>query len=244
MSTDAAFTRENLDRYLSALAKEFRKRNGPNMQAEVVLIGGASVLANYSFREATSDVDAIISASSAMKEAINHVGDALNLPNGWINTDFTKTRSYSSKLIQYSTYYKTFSHILTVRTIAAEYLIAMKLMSGRKYKNDLSDVIGILIEHQKKGMVIGEEKIARAVQDLYGSWASIPLDSQRFISMVMQSNNYEALYQKWRQEEQENKTLLLAAEKRYYGIASEESINEILKAARARKENQKDGPTR
>jgi hypothetical protein len=137
MSTDVAFTRENLDRYLSALAKEFRERNGSAMQAEIVLIGGASVLANYNFRQATYDVDAIIHASSAMKETINHVSDDLSLPNGWLNTDFAQTRSYSPKLMQYSTYYKTFSHILTIRTTAAEYLIAMKLMAGRKYKNDL-----------------------------------------------------------------------------------------------------------
>ena len=36
-------------------------------------------------------------------------------------------------------YYKTFSNVLQVRTISAEYLIVMKLMAGRQYKNDLSN---------------------------------------------------------------------------------------------------------
>lgn len=64
--------------------------------------------------------------SMLMKEAINHIGDVFGLPNGWLNTDFMKTKSYSPKLIGCSQYYKTFSNILTVRTIASEYLVAMK----------------------------------------------------------------------------------------------------------------------
>ena len=70
------------------------------------------MLINYGFREMTYDMDAIIQASSSMKDAINHVGDRLGLPNGWLNTDFMKTSSYTPKLIQYSKYYKTFSNVL------------------------------------------------------------------------------------------------------------------------------------
>ena len=40
MLSDKPFTKENLDQYLKELAKEFRKRNGKSMPAEVVLIGG------------------------------------------------------------------------------------------------------------------------------------------------------------------------------------------------------------
>lgn len=87
MSIDRAFTKENLDGYLKEPGKEFRKRNGTKMSAEIILVGGASILANYGFREMTYDINAVITASSAMKEAVN-----------------------------------------------AEYLVAMKLMSGRSYK--------------------------------------------------------------------------------------------------------------
>lgn len=138
------FTKDNLDIYLKELAKAFRKFNGKSMPAEIILIGGAAILTNYGFREMTTDVDAIIHASSSMKDAINYVRDKYNLPNDWLNADFMRTSSYSPKLNEFSTYYRTFSNVLTVRTISAEYLIAMKLRSGRKYKNDLSDIIGIL----------------------------------------------------------------------------------------------------
>lgn len=146
MSSDRPieFTKENIDTYLKEVAKEYRKQLGKNMPAEMILIGGASVLINYGFRDMTTDIDAIIQAASAMKDVINRVGDRYNLPNGWLNQDFKNTDSYSPKLLQFSEYYKVYANVLTVRTIAAEYLVAMKLRSGRQYKSDLSDVLGIL----------------------------------------------------------------------------------------------------
>lgn len=83
--SDKPFTKDNLDGYLKELAKEFRKRNGRSMPAEIILIGGASVVINYGFREMTYDMDAIINASSSMKDTINYVGDKYGLPVGWIN---------------------------------------------------------------------------------------------------------------------------------------------------------------
>ena len=164
-----SFTKENLDTYLRELAKEFRRLNGKRVPAEIVLVGGAAILTNYGFRDMTTDIDAIIHATSSMKDAINHVGDKFDLPNGWLNADFMHTGSYSPKLDEFSVYYKSFYGVLSVRTIAAEYLIAMKLRSGRKYKNDLSDVIGILAEHKKKGEPITFEKIDAAVVTAVGT---------------------------------------------------------------------------
>lgn len=154
MSSDFIFTKENLDICLRELGKEFRKLNGTAMKAELTLIGGAAILVNYWFRDSTYDVDAIIQSSSAMKDAVNRVGDKFGLPNGWLNADFTRTSSYSPKLAAFSTYYKTFSHVLTVRTISGAYLVAMKLMAGRQYKNDISDIVGILQEQENRGQHI------------------------------------------------------------------------------------------
>lgn len=239
MSTDVFFTKANLDRCLMTLAKEFRKRNGTAVPAEIILIGGAAILENYGFRESTYDVDAVIHASSAMKEAINLVGDKMGLPNGWLNTDFTKTRSYTPKLTEYSIYYKTFSNVLSVRTVSAEYLIAMKLMAGRRYKHDLSDVAGVLMEHERAGKPISREQIDTAMQNLYGGWDNVPEDSKTFIEDVMQRQNYAALYQKYREEEQAGRTALLEFEKDYPGVTNESNVNAILKAAKERKARQK-----
>lgn len=159
MSVEKGFTKENLDYYLKELAKEFRKRNGKNTPAEIVLVGSAAILANYGFREMTYDIDAVITVSSAMKEAVNAVSDRLGLLNGWLNADFKNTSSYSPKLSQYSNHYHTYSNVLNIRTISAEYLVAMKLMSGRRYKKELSDIIGILHEQEKVGKPLSYRRL-------------------------------------------------------------------------------------
>lgn len=179
----------------------------------------------------TYDMDAVIVASSAMKEAINHTGDKFGLPVGWLNTEFIKTKSYSPKLIEYSEYYKTFSNILTVRTVSGEYLIAMKLLSGRKYKNDLSDVVGILMSHEEKGDSITMERIRNAVIALYGTWNVIPVDSAQFIEKMLQNPNYTETYHRIREEEAQNKDILLEFEQDYPGVTNEQNIDDILKAA-------------
>lgn len=82
MLYDKPFSKENLDVYLKELAKEYRKINGKNTPAEIILVGGAAVIVNYGFREMTYDMDVIINASSSMKDAINYVGDKYGLPMG------------------------------------------------------------------------------------------------------------------------------------------------------------------
>lgn len=230
MSSDPMnyFTKENLDTYLRELAKEYRKRGGKAMPVEIVLIGGAAILVNYGFREMTTDVDAEIHAASVVKDAINHVGDKFGLPNRWLNADFMCTASYTPKLDQYSIYYRTFSNILTVRTVTAEYLIAMKLRAGRKYKHDFSDIIGILAEHEKQGDPITSESIDTAVRNLYGGWDSIPKDAVNFIQNVLQSGNYEQVYDSIVAEEQRTKDILVEFEREHPGVVNMNNADSIV----------------
>ena len=221
------FTKDNIDLYLKELSREYRKQVGKAMPAELILIGGAAVLINYGFRDMTTDIDALIHAASGMKDAINRVGDRFSLPNNWLNADFTNTNSYSPKLSEFSVYYKTWSNVLMVRTIAAEYLIAMKLRSGRQYKSDLSDVIGILFDHEKRGTPITLEQIRKAVDDLYGSWNALPEESQAFIENVMNSDQLAQLYEQTATGEKETKELLIQFEQEYPGITKESNVDAI-----------------
>lgn len=233
---EVPFTKDNVDRYLKELSKEFRKINGTKVPAEIVLIGGAAVLLNYGFREMTYDMDAIIQASSSMKDAINNVGDRMGLPNGWLNTDFMKTASYTPKLVQYSQYYKTFSNVLQVRTISSEYLIVMKLMAGRQYKNDLSDVVGILSEQQHAGNNIELDNIKRAATELYDDYENLPETSRAFIEAAYQTENLTDLYIKIREEEKQNKNILLEFQEDYPSVLNGDNLADILKMAKAKKE--------
>ena len=237
MSYDKPFTKENLDYYMRELAKDFRKRNGKLTPAEIVIVGGASILINYGFREMTYDMDAVIRASSAMKESINYVGDQFGLPNGWLNTDFINTKSFSPKLIQYSKPYRTYSNVLNIRTISGEYLVAMKLVSGRQFKNDLSDIIGILHAHHAAGHPISQNQIDKAVNDLYGSWTDILPETKTFLNAVMNAPDLEKLYKQYLAEEIDNRDVLIEIQKKNPKMVNKDNIDEVLKAAKQKKRN-------
>lgn len=242
MSSEIIFTKENLDTILKELGKEFRKLNGTKTPAEIILIGGAAILANYGFRNSTYDIDAIILASSVMRDAINHVGDKLGLPFGWLNTDFQKTTSFSKKLVEVSVYYKTFSNILQIRTISGEYLLAMKLMAGRVYKHDISDIVGILWESQQNNNPISRESINMAIETLYGSWDSVPEISKKLLDAAFESGDYKSLYEQYQESEKQSKEILVDYDKKFPGTLKGEDINTIIE--NSKKKQQKNNETK
>ena len=166
-----------------------------------------------------------------MKDAIARVGEKYGLPHGWLNTDFRRTASYSDKLSEHSVYYKTYSNILTVRTVAAEYLLAMKLMSGRQYKYDLSDIVGVLWEHQKKGRPIARGTVDQAVATLYGPDATLPEVSAQLLGAIFETSDFEALYLRVRGSELKSKELLLEFERDHPGKLTDENIGSVLRSA-------------
>ena len=230
MSSNTPFTKENLNQYLKALAKEYKKLVGKNMPAEIILIGGAAIIADYSFRKSTYDVDAIIIASSAMKDAINKVGDDFDLPSYWMNTDFEKTASYSPKLIEFSQYYRTYSNIVTIRTVTAEYLVAMKLKAGRQYKNDISDIAGIIQEQKALNKPLTYEAINNAVIKLYSSWDGISQLAIDDLKSILSSDNLSDLYSSIREKEINTKDLLVKFEKSHPNQLSQSNLDDVLKS--------------
>lgn len=230
MSSDEfnSFNKSNLDTYLNELARLFRKQNGKSAKSEIILVGGAAILINYSFRNMTMDIDAIIHASSSIKDAINQIGDRYNLPNGWLNTDFMHTSSYSGRLDEFSQYYKTFYGVLQVRSISAEYLIAMKLASGRKYRNDLSDIIGILAEHKKRNQAITWERVNQAVANLYQNWDGISEEVKSFIQNVFKLGDYNKIFQQVQEQEQLSKNMLVQFQQKQSYTVTESNVDSIL----------------
>ena len=177
------------------------------MTYELILIGGVSIVVNYEFRNSTSDVDCIDVNNILMNDAIIKVAEKYDLPTDWINTDFKITKSYSDKLINYSTYYKTFGNgTLEIRTIKDEYLIAMKLVSGRKYKNNISDIVGIISEI-KKERDISLSEIEKAVIDLYGDMSKVDPFAYSLLKDCL--NNILVNYEEIKKIEKQNKDNLL-----------------------------------
>ena len=231
-----SFTKENLDEVLSELGKAFRKMNGTKIPAEIILIGGAAIVAGYGFRESTTDIDALIQASSAMKDAIRKTGDKYGFSRDWINQDFKKTASYSDAIVQHSVHYRTFSNIMHVRILPAEYIAAMKLASFREYKYDKSDVIGVVMETG-----ISRDRIERAISDLYGSFDKLDrADPARdLLDEIYSTDDKKKLYDEYRKEEIEGFEILKQADSDYKGFLNRDNVNDVIAAIRAKKESGK-----
>ena len=234
MSIDVPFTKENLEGYLKELAKEYKKR-GRGMPAEMILVGGASVLINYQFRAASYDIDASYESPSIMKEAINAVGDRFGLPTGWVNDDFKKTASYTPKIVQYSEHYKTFSNVLQIRTIRAEYLVAMKLVSGRQYKKDLSDIAGIVYEQQIAGKPLSYEMIDKAVCNLYGNWDNVEDYARELLDKILACDNLQTLFIELSEDEKAAKEALAEMIKKYPTVVKQNNVNDVIAATLKKK---------
>jgi hypothetical protein len=236
MSSDKPISKVRLDEYLKDLAREFRKLNGTKTPAEVVLIGGAAILAGYNFRDMTYDVDAPIVASTAMKDAIRLVGEKNGLPHDWLNTNFRRTTSYSDKIFEVSKYYRTYSNILTIRIVTAEYLVAMKLMSGRQYKNDISDTAGILLEHYNRGTPLTGEAIYAAIAKLYGDSAELPGRMKLWLDETLAKGDYKMVYNESRSGELDAKAILSDFEETYPGVLRSDNLDAIVEAAKRKRE--------
>ena len=98
-----------LDNYFNELAKIYKKKSHGYV-FEFVLVGGASILVNYNFRDATNDIDAFFLPSADIKDAINAVSEKFSISTNWINNDFQNTKSFSDKLPTFSAYYKNILH--------------------------------------------------------------------------------------------------------------------------------------
>ena len=233
---------DNIDFYLNEFSKEFKRLTKRKGKIEIILVGGASALINYSFRNSTYDIDAIMFEKSVSKEALNRIADKYNLPNDWLNYDFEKSSSYSDKLILHSKYYKTFANCVDVRTVAGPYLIAMKLKSGRSYKHDLSDIVGIVLSEKKMNNNITYEEVVSCFEEMYGN---INIVDERLLRDLKRQteldvNQLQEKYDELCLLENDNRRLLLEFNELYNIRPDKDKVNETIesfKQAKLRKES-------
>jgi hypothetical protein len=122
-----------------------------------------------------------------------------------------------------------------VRTVAAEYLLAMKLVSGRQYKNDMSDIMGILLEHQQRGEPIERSWIETAIRKLYGT-VVLPETSVSLLDMAYTSGDYEKLYFESLEYEKQSRKILLEFEQDNPNTLKSEMIHSIIEDAKKKRD--------
>ena len=202
MPYDKKITRENAPDIIKQFAKEYRKELG-KVPGEIIIVGGGSIMLNYKFRDATQDFDVILKTVSGVTDIIKKFADENGLPRDWMNTDFVKTVSYSDKLYEVSKHLWSLNNgTLEIRTVTGVYLIAMKLMAHRDYRNDISDVIGILIEEKEVGMKITYNDIVNAYRKLYRSESPVEIEETVKTLTNLQLTELKDLYEQQKKSEQ------------------------------------------
>ena len=111
----------------------------------------------------------------------------------------------------------------------------MKLVSGRQYKKDLSDIIGILREQQHIGKPLDYKMIDRAVIRMYGSWDRVSDFSKEFLMKALETSDLEQLYKTIFDEESEAYDAVVKFDEKYPKKLNSDNINDIIAAAKAKK---------
>ena len=238
-SDKTLITKENAYPILKAFAKEYKKQNGTSVPVELVIVGGGSILLNYGFREVTQDLDIMVQSLSLVKNVSYRIADLYNLPDNWLNTDFMRTASYSDKLREVSKHFCSFNNgSLEFRTVNEEYLIAMKMVSAREYRNDISDVVGILIYMKNESENFSMDRIDYAINFLYGKREDVikedvydKVKEYAKWSVAELEKEYHVLTQMEKQTKQE----LIDINEKYQGVVKEESIDKVIEGLRRRK---------
>ena len=232
-------TKENAYMILKAFAKEYKKQNGNRVPIEIVIVGGGSILLNYGFRDNTQDIDILVQSMGTIKDVSYRIADQYNLPDDWLNTDFMHTASYSEKLRQVSKHYCSFNNgSVEFRTVTDEYLIAMKMMAAREYRNDISDIVGILLSMKSEVNDIDAKVIEDAVTYLYGEngcQIKKAIREKVFQYVDMSIEELQKEYGILTQIEEQTKQELVEIDEKYQDVVTEKSIDDIIASLRARK---------
>ena len=121
--------------------------------------------------------------------------------------------------------------LLAAQRLLKIIIFATKLCSGRRYKHDLSDVIGILLEHRRNHNDITYDMVDKAVNDLYNGWGNFPKGIQEQFRQVVESGELFSLFDKTKSSEASTKEFLLAFEKKYPGVLKSENVNDVISGA-------------
>jgi len=128
-----------LERGLARLGQLLRERR---VAGEIAVFGGAAIVLGFDFREATQDIDAMITLGHGqVVRAQQEVGAELGLPPNWLNEQGTSYLSKHSDFSLFKTYPSEGQFGLRVLMATPQYLLAMKLLSFRSYGHDIQDIV-------------------------------------------------------------------------------------------------------
>ena len=107
----------------------------------------------------------------------------------------------------------------------------MKLVSGRQYKKDLSDIAGIVYEQQMAGKPLTYEMIDVVVRNLYGSWDNVADHARGFLERILACEDLSALFVELSEDERAARAALAEMVKKYPAAIKQDNVNDVIAAA-------------
>jgi len=108
---------------------------------EILIVGGAALALVFDARDSTYDIDAIFHPKEDMRKIIKSMAEDYNLHHDWLNDGVKGFITDKMKSEQHFSYTN-----LTVSSINAEGLLAMKLTSARSLTQDMEDSVFLMNE--------------------------------------------------------------------------------------------------
>lgn len=108
---------------------------------EIIIAGGATLALVFNARNTTKDIDALFRPSQEMREIINEIANENDLDSDWLNDG---VKGFFTEKMR-ADLYKEYSN-LSVYTVNAESMLALKLTSARFDSKDMADSI-VLMKH-------------------------------------------------------------------------------------------------
>ena len=171
MLHNIVLSKDNMDLVFQTFSNNIRKIN-KNKKISLYIVGGSAIVSSFEYRLSTMDIDAIYAIDEELTRAIEMTAQELHLPIDWLNQDFIKTPSYSSKLIEVSTILKKYGQNLKIFSLPPRFLIAMKLKSSRPTGGDLDDVVYMIYELRYKNIGIEYKDVIDAYKTLYDDFSN------------------------------------------------------------------------
>ena len=106
---------------------------------EIFMLGGAALTLVFNAREATRDIDAIFHPAEDMREIIKDIAHEYDLAEDWLNDG---AKNFLTPQMKFNSYLSLSN--LTISSIDAEGLLALKLTAARADSKDMPDSIFLM----------------------------------------------------------------------------------------------------
>jgi len=171
----------NRQRILDALAELDRRLGERQIQAEICLFGGATMILAFQARQTTKDIDAIFAPTAVVRELAQQIGEEKGYATGWFNDGvkgFVSARGEHA-----AAGLPQFPNVRVLMPVPT-YLLAMKCLAARVGTPDATDAqdVKFLLNH----LGLRDPAVVLDIVGRYYSASQIQPKTRYFVEAILE----------------------------------------------------------